>query len=146
MFIGKNADKYMEHFRKFNAAGGKRFKFSWHWPALLVPGLWLLHRKMDRWAALAFLTEILNIFFLPLLVFKIVWAVTANYIYYRYSKGKILEIKWVCPGNKWEQRFFQGTLGGYSCNAGYMLLGVIVESTWFFFVMVVPVFRWLGRC
>src|SRR5207244_13552551 len=32
-FIGPHADYYLERFRSFQAANGKHFRTSWHWPA-----------------------------------------------------------------------------------------------------------------
>jgi type IV pilus assembly protein PilA len=88
-FIGKNSDKYVRRFAAFNTAGNDSFAATWHWPAFLVPFWWLLYRKQYSWAILAFF-----ICFIPFggLLSMIAFGLTGNYIYYTYSKRKLLEI------------------------------------------------------
>src|SRR5262245_40093297 len=48
-FIGPNADRYLEHFKRFSVHGQPKFALSWNWPAFLLLGncfLWFLYRKM----------------------------------------------------------------------------------------------------
>jgi type IV pilus assembly protein PilA len=88
-FIGKNSDKYVRKFAAFNAAGNDGFAATWHWPAFLVPFWWLIYRKQYSWAALVFFLS-----FIPFVGFLSMFALglTGNYIYYTYSKRKLLEI------------------------------------------------------
>lgn len=51
-FIGPNADRYLEQFKKFGPPHSPRFALTWHWPAFLfVSFLWFLYRKMYLYAA-----------------------------------------------------------------------------------------------
>lgn len=88
-FIGKNADKYLKKFDKFEKDGKDCFGLTWHWPAFLVPFWWLIYRKQYWWAALAFVIS-----FIPFvgILSMLVFGLTANYIYYSYSKNKLREI------------------------------------------------------
>ena len=53
-FIGKNADKYLTKFKKFNVSGVDNFSATWHWPAFFVGFWWMLYRKLYLWALLYF--------------------------------------------------------------------------------------------
>lgn len=95
IFIGKNAYKYLQKFKKFNINGTDKFSLTWHWPAFFVPFFWMLYRKLYLWALLALLLSfVLGIipyvgFLLPMVLF----GMTGNYIYYKHIKKKILELK-----------------------------------------------------
>ncbi len=41
-FIGENAPKYVQKFRKFRIGGADNFAVTWHWPAFLAGGWWML--------------------------------------------------------------------------------------------------------
>lgn len=88
-FIGKNADKYLKRFANFKKGADDGFAVTWHWPAFFVPFWWLIYRKQYWLAALAFVLS-----FIPFVGFLMmpVFGLTANYIYYRYSKKKLREI------------------------------------------------------
>jgi Tfp pilus assembly protein PilE len=88
-FIGKNADKYLKRFDSFKKGANDGFAVTWHWPAFFVPFWWLIYRKQYWLAALAFVLS-----FIPFVGFLLmpVFGLTANYIYYRYSKNKLREI------------------------------------------------------
>lgn len=95
VFVGKNCEKYLTKFAKFNMGGIDSFKATWHWPAFFVPFWWLLYRKMYGWAILAFFTSWIP--YIGWFLAPIIWAITANYIYYRHAKKKLLEIKTIHP-------------------------------------------------
>lgn len=88
-FIGKNADKYVNKFACFKNGGRDTFAMTWHWPAFFVPFWWLIYRKQYWWAAFAFVISFIP--FVGLLMMPI-FGLTANYIYYCYTKKKIREI------------------------------------------------------
>ena len=89
-FIGKNADKYLTKFKKFNIDGTDSFSATWHWPAFFVPFFWMLYRKLYLWSLLAFILLIIPyVNFIAMIVF----GITGNYIYYKHTKKKLLEIK-----------------------------------------------------
>jgi len=90
IFIGKNADKYLKRFASFKKGTTDGFAVTWHWPAFFVPFWWLIYRKQYSLAAFAFVVS-----FIPFAGFLLmpVFGLTANYIYYKYSKKKLLEIR-----------------------------------------------------
>lgn len=94
-FIGKNADRYLLKFKKFNIGGIDSFSLTWHWPAFFAGFFWMLYRKMYLWALVVFAIEI----FIPYVGFLtvIVLGVCGNYIYYAHAKKKILELRSIHP-------------------------------------------------
>lgn len=104
-FVGKNSEKYLTKFAKFNVGGIDSFKATWHWPAFFVPFWWMLYRKLYLWALLIiclkiitlcfFITSVLYIVIMNVIciIVTIVIAITANYLYYKHAKKKILALK-----------------------------------------------------
>ena len=89
LFVGPKADKYLLQFKKFELGDTDKFTATWHWPALFAPFWWLLYRKLYSWAAIAFIFE--TIPFVNILS-GIVWALLANYLYYKHAKNKLSAI------------------------------------------------------
>jgi hypothetical protein len=89
-FIGRKAQQYLLKFRIFSVGGKDRFAVTWHWPAFLVGFWWLLYRKMYLWAFVYFI--LLVIPYANVAAWFTV-AVSGNYLYYRFVKGKILRVK-----------------------------------------------------
>jgi hypothetical protein len=83
------------------------FKATWHWPAFFVPFWWMLYRKLYGWAILAFFGIIPYIG----LFLNVVWAITANYIYYKHARKKLLGIKQLHPSPE-TQRALSAAAGG----------------------------------
>lgn len=119
-FVGRNSETYLEKFKKFNIAGVDIFKVTWHWPAFFVPFWWLLYRKMYGWAAAAFLLGIIP--YIGLL-FHLVWAMTANYLYYKHARKNLLEIKQSHPDPA-TQKAVMVVTGGVVAAA--VLVGAII--------------------
>jgi len=97
-FIGQNADRYLEQFRKFTGGGQPRFALTWHWPAFLFdPFLWFLYRKMYLYAAVYAIGPVLSAYFTGDLTVGIVWrimaGVSANYIYYWHVREHLAEMR-----------------------------------------------------
>ncbi len=97
-FIGQNADRYLEQFRKFTGGGEPRFALTWHWPAFLFdPFLWFLYRKMYLYAAVYAIGPVLSAYFTGDLTVGVVWRVmagaSANYIYYWHVREHVTAIK-----------------------------------------------------
>jgi hypothetical protein len=97
-FIGQNADRYLEQFRKFTKAGEPRFALTWHWPAFLFdPFLWFLYRKMYMYAAVYAIGPVLSAYFTGDLTVGIVWrimaGVSANYIYYWHVREHLANLR-----------------------------------------------------
>lgn len=93
-YIGTKQYKYLPKFGKFNIGGVDTYSVTWHWPAFLVPFWWLLYRKLYLWALLALVID-----FVPWinLMSRFVWGMTANYLYYKQAKKKIMELKSASP-------------------------------------------------
>jgi hypothetical protein len=89
-FIGKNADSYLGKFTNFRRDGETVFAVTWHWPAFFVTFFWLLYRKMYGWAVLAFFLGLIPYVGL---ISHIVFAMTANYLYYQHAGKRLLELK-----------------------------------------------------
>ena len=98
-FIGPNAGKYLEQFKKFATADGQpRFAFSWNWPAFLfISFLWFLYRKMYLHAFVYAIGPITSSYLTGDMLVSMVWSVmagaTANYLYYWHCREEIAEIK-----------------------------------------------------
>ena len=97
-FIGPNADRYLQQFRKFTSAGQPRFALSWHWPAFLFdPFLWFLYRKIYLYAFIYLVGPAVSVFvtkdFMVGIVWRIIAGASAHYIYYWQVKSHVDEIQ-----------------------------------------------------
>jgi len=97
-FIGPNADRYLEQFKKFGSAQSPRFALTWNWPAFLyVSFLWFLYRKMYLYAAVYAIGPMVSTYFTGDMTSGVVWSVvagaTANYVYYWHCREHIAAIK-----------------------------------------------------
>ena len=104
-FIGPNADRYLDHFKKFGLGEEPRFALTWNWPAFLyISFLWFLYRKMYVYAAVYALGPMISTYLTGDLTVGLVWSImagaTANYVYYWHCREQIGEIKkssWADP-------------------------------------------------
>lgn len=97
-FIGPNADRYLEQFKKFSSDGRPQFALSWNWPAFLfISFLWFLYRKMYLHAAVYAVGPMISTYVTGDLTVGLVWSImagaTANYLYYWHGKEQISAIK-----------------------------------------------------
>lgn len=97
-FIGPNADRYLEQFKKFSSNGQPKFALSWNWPAFLfISFLWFLYRKMYLHALVYAIGPMISTYLTGDITVGIVWSVmagaTANYLYYWHCREHIAEIK-----------------------------------------------------
>ena len=97
-FIGPNADRYLEQFKKFGSPHSPRFALTWNWPAFLfISFLWFLYRKMYLYAAVYAIGPIVSTYPTGDMTSGIVWSVvagaTANYVYYWHCREHIAAIK-----------------------------------------------------
>ena len=90
-FIGDNADKYLEKFRKFYVNGRDKFAVTWHWPAFFFPFVWLAYRKLYGLAIIIFLVSFVPV--LNIILGSLTFGLIGNYLYYRHTKKKILQLK-----------------------------------------------------
>jgi len=89
-FIDKEHNKYLKKFRKFYADGRDKFAFTWHWPAFFFALAWMAYRKLYGWALVVFFLSFVP--FLNILLWP-VFGLTGNYLYYKHTKKKILNLK-----------------------------------------------------
>jgi len=97
-FIGPNADRYLDQFKKFTTDAAPRFALTWHWPAFLFdPFLWFLYRKMYLYALVYAVGPVLSAYLTGDLTVGIVWrvmaGVSANYIYYWHIREQVGRIR-----------------------------------------------------
>lgn len=97
-FIGPNADRYLEQFKKFGTEQSPKFALSWNWPAFLfISFLWFLYRKMYLYAAVYAIGPMISTYLTGDMTSGIVWSVvagaTANYVYYWHCREQIGAIK-----------------------------------------------------
>lgn len=97
-FIGPNAERYLEQFKKFSSNGQPQFALSWNWPAFLfISFLWFLYRKMYLHAAVYAVGPMVSTYVTGDLTVGLVWSImagaTANYLYYWHGKEQISAIK-----------------------------------------------------
>jgi Tfp pilus assembly major pilin PilA len=119
-FVGIKTEKYLPKFKKFSAHEMDNFRATWHWPAFFVPFWWMLYRKLYGWAILAFFVGIIP--YINLLV-RVVWAITANYIYYKHAKKKLSEIKQIYPSPE-AQKAVIAVSGGVGSLA--LIIGLVM--------------------
>jgi len=97
-FIGLNDDDYLSPFKQFEINGDK-FIRTWNMGAFIGGPWWLLYRKMHMWAAIYFVLTLPFFLFVPILglIPMAGLGMTGNYIYYKYTKKKIMEQKLMHP-------------------------------------------------
>lgn len=123
-FIGPNDDDYIPAFREFEASGSDKFVRTWNWGAFIGGPWWLLYRKMHLYAAIYFILALPFFVFIPLLglIPMAGLGMAGNFIYYKYAKKKISEVKLMHPvrditpdlqviGGIYKWGFFVGVLG-----------------------------------
>jgi Protein of unknown function (DUF2628) len=97
-YIGPNADRYLDTFKRFSSDGRPKFALSWNWPAFLyISFLWFLYRKMYLHAFVYAVGPMLSTYLTGDFSAGIVWSImagaTANYLYYWHCREHIGEIK-----------------------------------------------------
>lgn len=107
-FIGPNADRYLEQFKKFGTEQEPKFALTWNWPAFLfISFLWFLYRKMYLYAAVYAVGPMISALITGDMSVGIAWSViagaTGNYIYYWHCREQIAEVKkksWTNPAGQ----------------------------------------------
>lgn len=89
-FVGSNSYYYIQKFSRFTMLGREKFNITWNWSCFGFTFLWFLYRKMYALAVISFV-----VFCLPGINFfmHIVVGCIGNYLYYRHTKSKIIEIR-----------------------------------------------------
>lgn len=124
VFIGPNDDDYLPAFEQFQVSGVDKFVRTWNWGAFIGGPWWFLYRKMHTWAALYFVAALPFFVFVPILGLLPMagLGISGNYIYYKYAKKKITEVKMMHPvrdispelkdiGGIYKWGFYAGVLG-----------------------------------
>lgn len=97
-FIGRNADRYVEQFRKFTKGPAPQFALTWHWPAFLFdPFLWFLYRKLYLYALVYAIGPVVSAYLTGDMTVGIVWRImagaSANYVYYWHVRDQLEKIR-----------------------------------------------------
>ena len=128
-FIGPLAQKhYLAYFARADARGYP--PISWHWPALCFGVLWLIYRKLYRYALIGFITPYVAIaagaaaehvvprsgsavVWLSLLAFFAVWLpLNAHALYYKQARAAIAQMRAIYPARQDAQITALGVVGG----------------------------------
>ncbi len=130
-FIGPNADRYLQTFKKFSGPSGPHFALTWHWPAFIFePFLWFLYRKMYVYALIYAIGPAVAFYITQDLSADIVWrimaAASANYIYFWHAKEQLAKIKSErAMGGETRQKLL-GELGGVQPYVVWVGVGLLV--------------------
>lgn len=130
-FIGPNADRYLETFKKFSGATGPKFALTWHWPAFIFePFLWFLYRKMYIYALIYANGPAIAFYITQDLSADIVWRImagaSANYIYFWHVKEQLAKIKGERATDSDTRRQLLGELGGVQPYVVWVGVGLLV--------------------
>lgn len=130
-FIGPNADRYLETFKKFSGPGGPQFALTWHWPAFVFePFLWFLYRKMYVYALIYAIGPAMAFYITQDLSADIVWRViaggSANYIYFWHAKEQLAKIKSERETGGETRQQMLGELGGVQPYVVWVGVGLLV--------------------
>lgn len=136
LFVGKNADKYLPKFRKFNEGGKTSFSATWNWPAFLFTFWWLIYRKMYLWAILILLTA-----WIPCagLLLMIGFGMSANYLYYNHARKKLLALR-TAAASEADRGAAIGRAGGVNNVAIVIVPLVIVAMLGILAAIAIPQF------
>jgi hypothetical protein len=130
-FIGPNADRYLETFKKFSGPSGPKFALTWHWPAFVFePFLWFLYRKMYVYALIYAIGPAMAFYITQDLSADIIWRIiagaSANYIYFWHAKEQLAKIKAErTTGGEARQKLL-GELGGVQPYVVWVGVGLLV--------------------
>jgi hypothetical protein len=141
-FIGPNADRYLETFKKFSTPTGPRFAFTWHWPAFIFePFLWFLYRKMYVYAMIYAIGPVIAFYLTQDLSADIVWrimaGVSANYIYFWHVKEQTGKVKSQRLADAAGRQQLLGELGGVQPYVVWVGVALLVLKV----AMVITIFR-----
>lgn len=130
-FIGPNADRYLETFKKFSGPSGPQFALTWHWPAFVFePFLWFLYRKMYGYALIYAIGPAMAFYITQDLSADIVWRIiagaSANYIYFWHAKEQLAKIKGQRAGADESKQQMLGELGGVQPYVVWVGVGLLV--------------------
>jgi hypothetical protein len=116
-FIGPNAERYLDQFKKFGPPQSPRFALTWNWPAFLfVSFLWFLYRKMYLYAVVYAIGPMISTYLTGDMSSGMVWSVvagaTANYVYYWHCREQVAAIKQQAWNDQAKQHMAMKESGG----------------------------------
>ncbi len=134
IFIGKNADYYLQKFEVFEKTGSA---LSWNWASFGFGIFWMVYRKMYLFAFLAllfmFFLNVLEVslkfspalsFFLSLWLW-VGFGLFGNYLYYIHVKKKVMEISIQYPSEE-EQKLILQKEGGTSWVSVFLFILIFI--------------------
>jgi len=128
---------YLSKFAKFRTARGPKFELSWNWAAFLFDFLWFLYRKMYLFALLYAVGPFLALYLTGIPTIGVVWkimaAVSANYLYFWHVKDHLQKLKTQGLVDQTSQEGFLKEEGGVQpyviwLGALLMLFGVLFSD------------------
>ena len=131
------AQYYLAKFSAFRSAPSPRFELSWNWAAFLFDFLWFLYRKMYMYAALYAVGPFLALYLTGIPTIGVVWkimaAVTANYLYFWHVKEHLDKLKTQGMVDQASQEKFLQEEGGVQpyviwLSAILMIIGMLFSS------------------
>ena len=138
-FVAENIDDYLSRFDKFQQGGQSHFVFMWHWPAFFVPFFWAIYRKLWGWSVIIFISSV----FWPLT--NILWAATANYIYFRHSERKIKKIRKNYPPDEIDEKLSEAGGTSSTALAAAVLAMLLIMTGVYWTEKLSPVFSTLNE-
>jgi hypothetical protein len=133
-----NTAHFLARFRKFDARGGA-WVFTWSWPCVFFPVLWLLYRKMYAWAAALILVELVlmpTVAASPVLSLVLTTAfvlgvpASANWLYYRHV-GKVIARSREAAATDAERTAWRRARGGASWAGPAVVMAVsLLAALW----------------
>lgn len=131
-------DHFLARFRTFDAQDGA-WRFTWSWPALFFPVLWLLYRKMYAWAAALILVQLVlmptvaaspGVSLILTTAFVVGVPASANWLYYRHV-GKVIARSREAGATDAERSAWRKARGGVSWVGPAVLMVVsLIAALW----------------
>ena len=92
--VAVNTEYYFRQFAKFGSLERPSFAISWHWPSFFAFFFWAMYRKLWLWAGVNLAGGVVLMFTVApgfgYLAWALLWPLTANYLYYRHIRRRVL--------------------------------------------------------
>jgi hypothetical protein len=149
LFVGPDAQRYLETFERYRRDGRLRFAWGWNWGAVPSPFLWALYRRLWGWALVLGLLEVVvplgfvvlgahlpgAAYLVPTgyavtAALRLVWPAVADFIYLRHARRTLERLDRMSATRMHESEIV--TAGGVSAPA--VLLGIALSLAYGLFV------------
>jgi len=134
----QHAEYFLDRFRRFDARGGA-WVFTWSWPCVFLPVLWVLYRKMYAWAVALILVELVLmpagaaspvVSLLLTAAFMLGVPASGNWLYYRHV-GKVIARSREAAATDAERGDWRRARGGVSWVGPAVVMVVsLVAALW----------------